>query len=219
MPQQTMNKQTLGQGRDPAFPRLLGERLCLDFVNSVEFRTSPHPQEFLTDYRALVHWGMHVSLLSTEEEQTLLESARQQPERAEATWAGALRLRELLHSVFVALARRERPDRAALQELHQVYLDVMGHAELTPTPAGFTWTWQPALTLDRMLWPVVRSAVEVLTSSEVARVRECPGCGDCGWLFLDISKGGKRQWCSMEGCGSRAKMRRLYQRQHRQKAR
>jgi len=216
MPQQTMNKQSLGQGRDPAFPRLLGERVCLDFVNSVESRASSHPQDFLTDYTALVHWGMHAGLLSTAEEQALLSLAQQHPQQAEATWARAMRLRETLYGIFVALARKEYPSPAALQALHQTYLDVMRHAELTPTPAGFTWNWPPALTFDRMLWPVVGSAVDILTSSEVARVRECPGCGDCGWLFVDISKGGKRQWCSMEGCGSRAKMRRLYQRQHRQ---
>ncbi|MEO6889729.1 MAG: CGNR zinc finger domain-containing protein, partial [Ktedonobacteraceae bacterium] len=55
------------------------------------------------------------------------------------------------------------------------------------------------------------SAVELLTSEEVKRVKECPA-RDCGWLFLDMSKNGSRQWCSMEGCGSRAKMRRQYAR-------
>jgi hypothetical protein len=30
-----MNKQRK-RGTDPAFPRLLGERLCLDFINTVE---------------------------------------------------------------------------------------------------------------------------------------------------------------------------------------
>jgi predicted RNA-binding Zn ribbon-like protein len=41
-------------------------------------------------------------------------------------------------------------------------------------------------------------------------VRQCPG-RNCGWLFLDVS--GRRHWCSMATCGSRAKMRRLYARQ------
>ncbi|MDR0358582.1 MAG: CGNR zinc finger domain-containing protein [bacterium] len=40
-------------------------------------------------------------------------------------------------------------------------------------------------------------------------MRRCPGRG-CGWLFLDAS--GRRRWCSMQTCGSRAKMRRLYER-------
>jgi predicted RNA-binding Zn ribbon-like protein len=43
----------------------------------------------------------------------------------------------------------------------------------------------------------------------------CPG-NNCGWLFLDGS--GRRQWCSMEVCGSRAKMRRRYERQRQARA-
>jgi predicted RNA-binding Zn ribbon-like protein len=54
----------------------------------------------------------------------------------------------------------------------------------------------------------------LLTAPELQRVRACPGLGDCGWLFLDTSKSGRRRWCSMEGCGSRAKMRRYYARTH-----
>ena len=65
-----------------------------------------------------------------------------------------------------------------------------------------------------MLWPIVTSAVELLTSPEARRVKVCPGLGDCGWLFLDTSKSGRRRWCSMEGCGSRSKMRRYYARTH-----
>ena len=218
MPQPKRNKQSLGLGQDPTFPRLLGERRCLDFVNSIEGRAGPQPQDFLTDYAALVRWGMHVGFLDLAQEAALLQRAQQQPEEAEATWAMARRGRDTLYSIFVALARAEPPAQAALQALQQAYLKVMCHAELTPSPVGFIWAWRSTLTLDRMLWPVVQSAVDLLASNEAARVRECPGCGDCGWLFVDISKGGKRQWCSMEGCGSRAKMRRLYQRQHRQNA-
>jgi len=49
--------------------------------------------------------------------------------------------------------------------------------------------------------------------ARLARVRRCPG-HDCGWLFLDLS--GRRRWCSMDTCGSRAKMRRLYERRKRE---
>jgi len=42
------------------------------------------------------------------------------------------------------------------------------------------------------------------------RVRQCPGANDCGWLFYDTSRNGSRRWCSMEGCGSRVKMRQQY---------
>ena len=43
-------------------------------------------------------------------------------------------------------------------------------------------------------------------------LRACGGVPGrrCGWLFLDTS--GRRRWCSMTTCGSRVKMRRLYER-------
>jgi predicted RNA-binding Zn ribbon-like protein len=39
-------------------------------------------------------------------------------------------------------------------------------------------------------------------------VRECPG-PNCGWLFLDTSKAGRRRWCSDESCGSRSRVKRF----------
>jgi predicted RNA-binding Zn ribbon-like protein len=62
-----------------------------------------------------------------------------------------------------------------------------------------------------MLWPVVRSAAELLTSDELGRVREC-AADNCAWLFLDRSKNRSRRWCDMAVCGNRDKVRRFRQR-------
>jgi predicted RNA-binding Zn ribbon-like protein len=62
-----------------------------------------------------------------------------------------------------------------------------------------------------MLWPVARSAADLLTSQEQSRVREC-AASDCGWLFLDLSRNRSRRWCDMETCGNRTKARRHYAR-------
>ncbi len=39
-------------------------------------------------------------------------------------------------------------------------------------------------------------------------VRECLGV-NCGWLFLDRSRGGRRRWCSDETCGTRSRVERF----------
>lgn len=51
----------------------------------------------------------------------------------------------------------------------------------------------------------------LLDSRERNRMKVCIG-DDCGWLFIDESRGGRRHWCSMEACGNRAKARRHYAR-------
>ena len=193
---------------------LLGGKLCLDFANTVDPRIGSHPHEYLTNYLDLVQWSQHVGILNEEEEQRLLRKAAQQLTEAITTFERAITLRETIYRIFSSIARKTNPQAADLDTLKDAFIEVMAHAQLTAT-AGNCFVWNRVKrddTLDDMLWPVVRSAIELLTSQEVKRVKECPGVGDCGWLFLDTSKNGSRQWCSMESCGSRAKMRRQYAR-------
>jgi predicted RNA-binding Zn ribbon-like protein len=63
-----------------------------------------------------------------------------------------------------------------------------------------------------VLWPVARSASELLTSDDLAYVRGCAS-ETCAWLFLDKTKNHGRRWCEMKTCGNRDKARRYYQRQ------
>jgi predicted RNA-binding Zn ribbon-like protein len=65
--------------------------------------------------------------------------------------------------------------------------------------------------LDSPLWPVVRSAAELLASSDVERLRVCAG-DDCGWAYVDRSRNGLRRWCQMSTCGTAEKTRRRRQR-------
>ena len=45
---------------------------------------------------------------------------------------------------------------------------------------------------------------DLLAGPRLDRVRRCAN-PECGWLFLDDSRAGKRRWCSMQSCGNRAK--------------
>jgi len=193
--------------------RLLGGRLCLDFTNTMDPRLGNHPQDFLGDYADLVQWSRHAGLLTEDEAEYLLREAAHRPAKAPMAFERAITLREAMYRVFSAIAHSTVPKNADLDTVKAAFVEAMTYAQFIPTADGFEWGWEERKhALDQMLWPVVRSAVELLTSSEVKKVKECPGVGDCGWLFLDTSKNGSRQWCSMEGCGSRAKMRRQYAR-------
>jgi predicted RNA-binding Zn ribbon-like protein len=51
---------------------------------------------------------------------------------------------------------------------------------------------------------VARDAISLFTSPDAARLRECAS-PECGLLFTDTSRPGRRLWCSSSACGSRAR--------------
>ena len=54
------------------------------------------------------------------------------------------------------------------------------------------------------LGPVAEAAARLVTTVEPARIRRCSS-EQCGAWFVDRSKGNRRRWCSMAGCGNRQK--------------
>jgi predicted RNA-binding Zn ribbon-like protein len=191
---------------------LRGGRLCLDFVNTVDGRAGDQSRDYLGTYADLAAWGRHVGILGDREAANLLEEAERRPARAAVVLRQAVRLREALYRVFSAVMAAESPAAADLDTFNAALSEAMKRGRILPAGEGFTWDWPPGEpTLDRMLWPVGRSAAELLTSENLERVRDCAG-DDCGWLFLDASKNHSRRWCDMGSCGNRAKARRHYQR-------
>jgi predicted RNA-binding Zn ribbon-like protein len=194
-------------------PQLLGGVLCLDFVNTVGSRGDRQPSQHLRQYADLVRWSWHVGALDEPQALRLLQAGARRPEEAERAFTQAIALRETIYRIFVAGARRSLPAPADLDTLRAAYCAALQHAQLAPAAGGsYEWGWNETEALDRAIWPVVRSAVELLMSHEIVRVKECADTEGCGWLFLDRSKNGSRRWCSMEECGSRDKMRRQYAR-------
>ena len=187
-------------------------RLCLDFTNTVAWRTSDHPQERLANYADLVIWSQHANVVTEQEAHHLLEQAAHHPALASAVLEQAITLRESIYRIFSAVTGRRTPKTDDITTLNSFLSEAMARPRLALTEEGFTWSWTgDGNSLEQVLWPVARSAAELLTSSELDRVGMCPGDG-CGWLFFDTSKNRSRRWCSMGDCGNRAKARRHYQR-------
>jgi predicted RNA-binding Zn ribbon-like protein len=117
-----------------------------------------------------------------------------------------------MYRVFTAVIERWKPDATDLAVLNRELGRARAHERLTSGMRGIAWTWNAGgRDLDRILWPTVRSAADLLTSDELKRLRQCDG-EDCRWLFLDTSKNRSRRWCEMADCGNRAKVRRFRRR-------
>lgn len=192
---------------------LLGGELCLDFANTVEPRHGDDRHDYLAGYPDLVRWSEHAGVLSEEEARRLLRVGKARPAEAADVFEWALALRETIYRGFSAVAYGGRPEEADLKMLAAAHLEALAHYRIVPTAESFEWKVAKDDGLGRPVWRVSLSATALLTGGELDRVKACPaGEGGCAWLFHDQSKNKSRRWCSMEGCGSRAKMRRMYAR-------
>ena len=183
-------------------------RLCLDFTNTAEWHASAHPEEHLRAYPDLVGWALAEALLTKEQATSLLEVAASRPHLARQTMAVAIQLREAVYRILVACLNDQTPTQQDVDLLNRNLTEAMIHARLTPAGEGFAWGWEDAKDLHRMLWPVARSAADLLASPDLGRVGQCADDRGCGWLFFDTSRNHSRRWCSMEDCGNRAKAKR-----------
>lgn len=191
---------------------LVGGSLCLDFVNTATARGSADHQDYLSSHDALLAWARHTGVITAKQSQILAKSAAVSPQAAIAALNLSIALREAVYRVLGSTVRGSRPAGADLLQVNRAFQRACLHRAIRFRATGFDWGWEfdPG-DLRAILWPVVLSATELLTSPDVAKVRQCAREG-CQWLFLDSSKNGSRRWCSMAVCGSRVKSQRFYHR-------
>ena len=188
---------------------LVAHALCLNFTNTSSGRGTSMRHEHLMQWENLLDWAEHAGAIDAAQ-RPIFEACSLSATRD--ALASALELREALYRLFRAIIAGEALPPASIAVVNRILADAMAAAEILPVDAGYRWDWREEDSRPmRLLWPVVRSAAELLTGPELARVKFCPGKG-CGWLFLDTTRNGTRRWCEMDVCGSRAKMRRYHQR-------
>lgn len=114
--------------------------------------------------------------------------------------------RALRNALFQVVADRAHGRPSAARELAAVNLAAAGAPLAARIEADGSRGWAPGATVARLPATVAREAVELLTGPYADRFREC-GSGNCGLLFVDTSRPGRRRWCAMEHCGNVHKVR------------
>jgi predicted RNA-binding Zn ribbon-like protein len=173
--------------------------LCLEFANTRYWRGQTTPTETLNTAEDLSAWATT----------NVSRDARPLPKRE---FERALEARETIYRVFDATARGKTPAAPDLQALNALLAASPARATLRRERSGFAWDVDVrGTTALSHLAPVLWSAGDLLTGGRLDRVKRCAN-PECGWLFLDDSRAGRRRWCSMSSCGNRAKARRHYHR-------
>jgi predicted RNA-binding Zn ribbon-like protein len=188
---------------------LSGGRLCLDFCNTIGWRGSDEPNEHLRSYGDFVAWAEQSRAVTAREARALLRRATARPAEARQALARAIELREALYRVFAAVASGRSPRAPDLAIVNAAVPDAFERSRLVASRDGFTLAASVKDDdLAAPLTPVVRSAIDLITSPDVERVRTCAATA-CAWLFLDTTKNRGRRWCDMKTCGNREKVRRF----------
>ncbi len=123
-------------------------------------------------------------------------------------------IRENLYAIFSAIAAETTPDQVAISTFNQHLAEALSQVTLDFQDSNFFL--QVAVKETELEGPVkliLYSAYQTLTQQDRTRMKEC---AECGWLFLDTTKNGKRQWCNPAYCGSTSKARRYYHRKKEQ---
>ncbi len=185
--------------------------LGLDFVNTLEHHDGPAPEDMLTSWPELVDWAVKAGLATPQAAGGLLALGTKHPRAANAVFRRALRLRECLYRIVIALLAGRRPAAGDMREFNAFLAEAQAAVVLRAAPGRLVLDLpvsaeRPGSLLD----PVVTAAARLLTSPEtIALIRRCDA-ENCRQFFVDRSKNHSRRWCDMKLCGNRAKAREYY---------
>lgn len=187
-----------------------GGCLVFDFVNTVNTRKPAPEFEYLKTFDDFLVWSEKVGSLRGKRWHALRGYASLKPKLASVALSTAIDARENFYLLFSAIAAGRSPQLSVVnafneklpRAFHKISIKFgSGKAEV-----HFK---NEEMSLDEPLNSIIKSAFDTLTREDFHRIKECPGCG---WLFLDTSRNGKRRWCDMNVCGSRAKSLEYYYR-------
>jgi predicted RNA-binding Zn ribbon-like protein len=186
--------------------RIVGGNLALDYVNTRSGPpTGPPDDDVLHRYEDLVAWACHVGMVTEPEAARLHRHTHTEPDGARALFRRALRVRDYLDELFRTAATGGQPSGRHLRRLRDDTAEALVHARIVPHDGHYQWCWTDHHDLGRPLWPIVHTATELLTTGPLDRIKACAGCR---FIFVDDNKNRSRRWCSMEDCGTAAKIRR-----------
>ena len=184
--------------RDPVAHQVAGH-LALDFCNTAGEHLAERPDELLRDWESFLRWATQVGLIEPEKCLQL----RTHPEPL----VPIIQLREAIYRMGLAITGARRFSEGDLAFIREHAGARWPAVEFRNT--AVRWQPAPAQSSEQLCAVLAAEALSLFCSPKAVRIGICEG-GQCGWLFLDESRGKRRRWCDMNDCGSRAKARRYY---------
>jgi predicted RNA-binding Zn ribbon-like protein len=188
------NAKSISNGEWARFIFISG-RLCIDFTQTGgesgkrAYWERIHSPSDLADWFAASPLQLDSVQVSADE----FESARS--------------LREAIWRAAEAIRQKQTP----LSEDVDMINRVASAPDLPPqlNPDG-TLSWRASASAREALSLIARDAIDLFSGEFRSRIRACEN-PNCGLMFVDTSRPGKRRWCLMKRCGNMAKTSRYRQ--------
>ena len=114
----------------------------------------------------------------------------------------ALSLREAIWQVAEAIRQSAAPASEDIDTINRV----AATPDLPPQLVleGLEQVWGSPITASAAISLIARDAIDLFAGELRSRIRACEN-PNCGLMFVDTSRPGKRRWCLMKRCGNMAK--------------
>lgn len=173
--------------------KLIGGRPSLDLVNTISWPHTERRHDWLAVPANVTAWLEAVGLPTMP--------------IAEADLPVIHQIRGAVADMLVPLAHGETPPPTATERFNRHLRRAQAHLYIDPV--DLDWAWTPPIAARDLLHPIVIDAADLITEGDRSRLKHCPSCD---WIFEDQTRNGRRRWCDMADCGSRAKARSYYHR-------
>src|SRR5579872_3189790 len=194
-----------------ALTELPSEPLCLQFADTTGNYRGTSAYDLVSDIEGLIEWCKRAGIVSPAQARACRLDARRRPDAARRVHERALALRRSIHGIGAALALGRSPAADDIATLNSVLQQALSHTILSPgRPSRWSFD-EGGNRLERLLWPIARSAADLFTSTNAEKLVQCAG-QTCDWLFLDQTKNRSRRFCTSAGCGNRDRVARFYER-------
>jgi predicted RNA-binding Zn ribbon-like protein len=189
---------------------LIAGNLSVDFVNT-KIVENGAPKDLLADFRDLAVWAAAANLLKKTDAEKLAADWSGRDE-IEVAFAEALKFRKILHAMIANLAHGKTVNVSTINAINRQIKNQSGSIEVRKSENGFEKLFRADLREPRhLIAPIAESAADLLCYGNTLYLKKCES-DECVLYFYDTTKNHSRLWCSMAGCGNRAKAAAFYRR-------
>jgi len=189
---------------------LIGGNLSIDFINTTIVEHGV-PKDLLARPADFADWAVATHLVDQTKVERMV-AAWHEHDPMHTFFTHVRRFRSTLRSMIADVAHGRAATETAIAAINAELHHKSGVVELRRTDGGFEKQFRADVNEPQhLLAPIAESAADLLCYGTLAYVKKCENA-ECVLYFYDTTKNHSRRWCSMAGCGNRAKVAAFYQR-------